>query len=176
MLWLLRCSLLCLFLASLPARAVGELKPWSGGETPALELTDVTGTRHRLQDYRGKVVLLNFWATWCAPCREEMPSIGMLKKKLAGRPFVVLAVNVDEPESRVNNYLAQLPLDFPTLLDPGGRTSKAWKVRILPASFLIAPNGRIRYTITGELDWANEHVLRIVTELLPQESKGASGN
>jgi peroxiredoxin len=90
-----------------------------------------------------------------------------LKKKLAGRPFVVLAVNVDEPDSRVRKFLAQLPLDFPVLMDPGGRATKEWKVRILPASFLIARDGRIRYAATGELDWANEHVVRLVSELLP---------
>jgi len=152
---------------TLTVHAAGELKPWPGGDTPALELQDLSGASHRLEDYRGKVVLLNFWATWCAPCREEMPSIGRLKKQLAGRPFVVLAVNVDEPESRIKNFLAMLPLDFPTLLDPGGRTAKAWKARILPATFLIAPHGRIRYTVTGELDWASEQVVRTVSELLP---------
>jgi thiol-disulfide isomerase/thioredoxin len=152
---------------ALTVHAAGELKPWSGGDTPVLELKDLSGAIHRLEDYRGKVVLLNFWATWCAPCREEMPSIGRLKKQLDGRPFVVLAVNVDEPESRINNFLAKLPLDFPTLLDPGGRTAKAWKARILPATFLIGPSGRIHYAVTGELDWASEPVVRTVSELLP---------
>jgi peroxiredoxin len=90
-----------------------------------------------------------------------------LKKKLAGRPFVVLAVNVDEPESRVSKFLEQLPLDFPVLMDPGKRATNAWKARILPASFLIARDGRVRYTITGELDWANERVVKLVSELLP---------
>jgi peroxiredoxin len=90
-----------------------------------------------------------------------------LKKTLAGRAFVVLAVNVDEPESRVRNFLAQLPLDFPVLMDPGKAATAAWKVRILPASFLIARDGRVRYAVTGELDWANEHVVRRVSEMLP---------
>ena len=139
---------------------------WSGGPTPPLELSDVAGSAHRLADYRGKVVLLNFWATWCRPCREEMPSMSELKKKLAGRPFVVLAVNVDEPESRVRRFLAEVPLDFPVLLDPEKRVTTAWNVRILPASFLISRNGSVRYAVTGELDWSNEHVVRLVSELL----------
>ena len=149
------------------SHAAGDLRPWGGGPTPALELNDLGGGGHSLADYRGKVVLLNFWATWCGPCRDEMPSMELLKKKLSGRPFVVLAVNVDEPESRVRNFLAQLPLDFPVLMDPGKRVTSAWKVRILPASFLIARDGRVRYTVTGELDWANEHVVKLVSELLP---------
>ena len=160
-------ALACLLGTALASHAAGDLKVWSGGPTPALELKDIAGRTHRLEDYRGRVVLLNFWATWCAPCRQEMPSIEQLKKKLAKRPFVVLAVNVDEPESRVRNFLEQVPLDFPTLLDPEARTTREWKVRVLPASFVIAPSGRIRYTVTGDLDWANEHVVRVVSELLP---------
>ena len=144
-----------------------DLRPWGSGPTPALELSDLGGSKHQLSDYRGKVVLVNFWATWCTPCREEMPSIERLKQALKGRPFVVLAVNVDEPESRVRNFLQQLPLGFTVLMDPGKQATTAWKVRILPASFLIARDGRARYTVTGELDWSNEHVVRLVSELLP---------
>ena len=155
------CALACAGLSY----AAGDLRPWSGGPTPALELSDLGGARHRLADYRGKVVLVNFWATWCTPCREEMPSIEQLKKALAGRPFAVLAVNVDEPDSRVRNFLSQLPLDFTVLMDPGKQATAAWKVRILPASFLVARDGRVRYTVTGELDWANEHVIKLVSEL-----------
>jgi len=75
------------------ARAAGgELKLWRGGATPPLVLHDLKGKEHRLTDYRGKVVVLNFWATWCGPCREEMPSMQRLKDKLAGKPFAILAV------------------------------------------------------------------------------------
>jgi peroxiredoxin len=158
---------LCALWCAAPSHAAGDLRSWGGGPTPALELNDIAGRSHRLADYRGQVVLLNFWATWCTPCREEMPSMVQLKKTLAGRAFVVLAVNVDEPESRVRNFLAQLPLDFPVLMDPGKAATAAWKVRILPASFLIARDGRVRYAVTGELDWANEHVVRRVSEMLP---------
>ncbi|MCC7487856.1 MAG: TlpA family protein disulfide reductase [Burkholderiales bacterium] len=148
------------------AQAPGGLQPWGGGPVPPLRLKDLDGRLHRLADYRGRVVLLNFWATWCGPCREEMPSITRLRKKLAGRPFAVLAVNLDEPESRVRKFLAEVPLDFPVLMDPGARATKEWKVRILPASFLIARDGGIRYTVTGEIDWSNEHVVALVSELL----------
>ena len=71
-----------------------QLRPWSGGATPPLELQDLEGRPHRLRDYRGKVVLINFWATWCEPCREEMPSMNRLRASLAAQPFVVLAVFV----------------------------------------------------------------------------------
>jgi thiol-disulfide isomerase/thioredoxin len=163
---ILALAILCLFLPAMSSHGA-DIKAWGGGPTPALELKDVAGASHRLEDHRGKVVLLNFWATWCVPCRDEMPSIEKLKQKFAGRPFVVVAVNVDEPEPRVRKFLSQMPLDFSVLLDPAGRATRAWNVRILPATFLIAQDGRIRYTVTGELDWANEHVIRFVSELLP---------
>src|SRR6187401_3473188 len=83
-------------------RAVAQqpLKPWPGVVTPPLELPDLDGKTHRLADYRGKAVLLNFWATWCEPCREEMPSIERLRAALESQRVTVLAVNLAEPEAR----------------------------------------------------------------------------
>jgi peroxiredoxin len=149
------------------AAAAADLKLWTGGPPPALALKDLDGRQHRLADYRGKVVLINFWATWCGPCREEMPSIQELKNKLAGRPFVVLAVNLDEPESRIRKFLTQMKLDFPILLDPDRKVAKGWNARILPATFIVGPDGRVRYSLVGEINWANEHVVARISELLP---------
>ncbi len=149
------------------ASAAADLKLWTAGPPPALALKDLDGRQHRLADYRGKVVLINFWATWCGPCREEMPSIQALKNKLAGRPFVVLAVNLDEPESRIRKFLTQMKLDFPILLDPDRNVAKGWNARILPATFIVGPDGRVRYSLVGEIDWANEHIVARISELLP---------
>jgi peroxiredoxin len=147
--------------------AAADLKLWTGGPPPPLALKDLDGRQHRLADYRGKVVLINFWATWCGPCRAEMPSIQELKDKLAGRPFVVLAVNLDEPESRIRKFLTQMKLDFPILLDPDRNVAKGWNARILPATFIVGPDGRVRYSLVGEMDWANEHIVARISELLP---------
>jgi peroxiredoxin len=144
-----------------------DLKPWTGGPPPAFALKSLDGTSHRLSDYRGKVVLINFWATWCAPCRDEMPSIQELSDKLKGKPFVVLAINLDEPESRVRKFLTQMKVDFPILLDPGREVARQWDARILPASFIIGPDGRIRYSLVGELNWGHDIVVSRVSELLP---------
>ena len=152
-----------LLLVSLSARAA-ELKPANNAAKP-LVLKALDGTTHDLAQYRGKVVLVNFWATWCEPCRDEMPSIEKLKEKFAGQPFEVLAVNVDEPEQRVRNFLEKMPLKFTVLLDPGKAVSKNWNARILPASFLIGRDGRVRYSVAGELDWAAEAQVKIVTNL-----------
>ena len=150
-----------------PVSVAAELKPWTGGPAPALELKDLEGRAHRLTGYRGSVVLVNYWATWCEPCRDEMPSIQALKERLAGQRFVVLAVNLDEPESRIRKFLSQVRLDFPVLLDPEKKAAKAWNARILPASYVVGPDGRIRYSVVGEIDWSRGPVVKRVTELLP---------
>jgi thiol-disulfide isomerase/thioredoxin len=150
-----------------PAQA---LKPWSGA-TPPLELSDIAGVRHTLADYRGKAVLVNFWATWCVPCREEMPSIERLRASLEGRPFAVLAVNLAEPESRVRKFLENLeqqamPLRFAILMDRDTKTAKAWQAKLLPATYVIGPDGAIRYRHLGELDWAKPEVRDAILALI----------
>jgi peroxiredoxin len=154
-----------LLLLASPVR--GEvLKSWSGGATPALELADLDGAKHRLADYRGKVVLVNFWATWCEPCREEMPSIERLRASLDGRRFVVLAVNVAEPESRIRKFLEAVPLRFPVLLDRDTQTTRAWQAKVLPATYIVGPDGAIRYRHVGELDWSKPEVRELILGLM----------
>jgi len=158
---------LLLLLAVLPAHAQAqELKPWAGVITPALELPDLEGKPHRLADYRGRVVLVNFWATWCVPCREEMPSIERLRASLQGRPFTVLAVNLAEPESRIRKFLEAVPVSFPVLLDRNAQTAKAWQARVLPATFIVGPDGVVRYQYYGELDWSKPEVRETILRLL----------
>jgi thiol-disulfide isomerase/thioredoxin len=140
---------------------------WSRPDTPALSLKDPNGRTHTLDDYRGKVVLLNFWATWCEPCKDEMPSMVKLKQSLAGRPFEILAVNFGESPSRVREFLARERLDLVALLDPNKDATRAWRVRVLPASFLVGPDGRVRYSVLGELDWSADTAVRTVQGLLP---------
>ena len=158
-----------MFCCAGPAAAQG-FQRWTGGPTPSLALPDLDGRSHSLQDYRGKVVLVNFWATWCEPCRNEMPSMNKLRASLADRPFVVLAVNLAEPASRIRRFMEQVPLDFPVLLDRDSAVSKAWRARILPVSFVIGPDGRIRYSSIGDTDWMQEPVRKAITDLLPKEA------
>jgi thiol-disulfide isomerase/thioredoxin len=116
-------AIMLLAALALPAQAL-ELKPWTGGATPRLELADLDGKMHRLADYRGRAVLVNFWATWCAPCREEMPSFERLRASLDGRG-VVLAVNLAEPESRIRRFLDTVPVRYAVLLDQS--SSPRWR-------------------------------------------------
>jgi peroxiredoxin len=162
----LRFALLLLLALALPAPAQ-PLNEWKGGSAPALELTDVDGKVHRLADYRGKAVLVNFWATWCVPCREEMPSMEQLRAAMQGKPFVVLAVNVGEGGRVARDFADKMSLGFPLLLDRDTKTTRAWGARILPASFVVGPDGRIRYSYMGAIDWTQADVRASIERLIP---------
>jgi peroxiredoxin len=139
--------------------------PWSG-PTPKLTLRDLDGKAHDLAAYRGKVVLVNFWATWCEPCRLEMPSIQRLGDKLSQDRFVVLAVNVDEPETRVRTFLQQTGLRLPVLLDMNKVATRQWGARVLPATFIVGPEGRIRYRVLGDMDWGSQNAVDLISKLM----------
>ena len=154
------------WLAAAGAAGSAELKPAGGVPAPALALKTLDGATHDLARYRGKVVLVNFWATWCEPCRDEMPSIQRLRERFADQPFAVLAVNVDEPASRVQAFVEKTKVDLTVVLDPGKSVTKAWNARILPASYLIGRDGRVRYSVVGEINWDDERVVRQVGDLI----------
>ncbi|PYN25838.1 MAG: TlpA family protein disulfide reductase [Candidatus Rokuibacteriota bacterium] len=140
--------------------------PWKDPAAPHLALDDLGGRAHTLADYRGSVVLLNFWATWCEPCRAEMVSMRALQQRLAGRPFVILLVNYGEARTRVSEFAKRESLELPILLDPNQDAPRAWRVRVLPSSFLLGPDGHVRYGVIGEIDWVSAEAVRIVQELL----------
>jgi thiol-disulfide isomerase/thioredoxin len=133
---------------------------------PLFALIDSHGQRRSIAEWDGHPLLVNFWATWCEPCREEMPSIDRLRRALEGRPFAVLAVNLAEPEARVRSFLSTLPLGFPVLLDRDGAASRAWRARLLPATFVVGPDARLRYSYVGALDWSAPAVRDAVLGLL----------
>ena len=145
-----------------------KLRPYKGSPVPPpLKLTDLDGKVHDLADYKGKIVLVNFWASWCPPCVKEMPSMQRLKEKMAGKPFVILAVNMAEPEQEVRDFLAtKVKVDFPILMDRDGAALKAWKVFVFPTSFVVGPDGKIRYGLYGELEWDTEEAIRVIQGLL----------
>ena len=125
----------------------GEL----GAPAPDFRLEDLDGRPVRLADYRGQVVLINFWATWCVPCRTEMPEIESAYRAHRERGFAVLAIDVQEPAGMVRPFMAELGLTFPALLDLVGSVSRAYRARALPASFLVDRQGIVRYVKVGPL-------------------------
>lgn len=146
----------------------GTFKPWSGGATPPLALRDLQGKEHALADYRGKVVVLNFWATWCDPCREEMPSMQRLQDKLAGKPFAILAVDYGEGAPRINDFLKKVQVRFTVLLDRDTSAATAWKVKVLPTTLVIDPQQRVRYVAVGDVGWDTPPVEDEIMKLLPK--------
>ena len=122
-----------------------------GQAAPDLALRDLAGNPVRLSELQGKVVLVNLWATWCPPCRAEMPDLAALYLAHQAEGFVILGVNDQEPKEVVADFLADQPLPYPVLLDPDSRVARAYGVNFLPASFLIDRRGVLRAALPGPL-------------------------
>ena len=151
-----------------PAGATESLRPWKGGATPPLALKTLAGESVDLGRLRGKVVLVNFWATWCAPCVEEMPALAKLRDRLAPRGFEVIAVNQGEMPQRVIAFVNRSGLDLPILMDRDKEVARAWRVRALPTTFVVDAAGRIRFHAEGEIDTGSA-LEELVLPLLPRE-------
>jgi thiol-disulfide isomerase/thioredoxin len=140
------------------------------GQAPALELEDLAGRPYSLEDLRGQVVLVNFWASWCPPCIIEMPGMQRLKEKLTGRPFTVLAVNVRETPAVIWKFHKLVQVDFPLLLDRDGQAAEDWGIDVYPSSFLIDPQGRIRYAAYGPRQWDAPAIVKTIEALIGTEN------
>jgi peroxiredoxin len=141
--------------------------PRTGYPAPDFALPDLEGRTHRLSAYRGKVVFLNLWTTWCPPCRMEMPAMERLHRRLSGRDFVMLAVSADEGgKDAVAPFVAELGLTFAVLLDPDGRLSPRYGVTGYPETFLIDRDGQVVNHTIGPADWDEEVVVRNILALI----------
>jgi thiol-disulfide isomerase/thioredoxin len=156
------------FAADLPALSHSLTKQAAKTPAPVLALKDLDGQLHDLASLKGKVVLVNFWATWCPPCRREMPSMDRLARKLAGTPFAVLAVDIGEDADTIHTFISQLDAtpSFPILLDPHARIMQTWKISGLPTTYLIDPQGRIAYSAVGGREFDHPEIERQVRALL----------
>jgi thiol-disulfide isomerase/thioredoxin len=145
-----------------------SLTPRAPQPAPALQLPGVDGKTYDLAALRGKVVLVNFWATWCPPCRREMPSMERLQKALAGEPFAVLAVDVGEDADTIEAFTSQLDtaLTFPILLDTRSRAMQAWKVAGLPTTYLVDKQGRIVASAIGGREFDHPEIVAAIRALL----------
>ena len=139
---------------------------------PALKARDMSGASKTLADYRGKVVVLNFWASWCPPCLREMPSMERLRVKMKGQPLEIVALASAEGPDDVKAFLSKMQLGFPILLDADGSNTQRWKVFALPTSFLLDRQGRVRYVLTGPTEWDEGEALKIIETMLAESSGG----
>jgi thiol-disulfide isomerase/thioredoxin len=158
-------------LAAAADTAGHAVTPWpSGNKTPPLRALDMQGRSWTLEALRGRVVLMNFWASWCAPCRVEMPTLQTLAG-FYGDAVRVLAVNVGEGPRAIARFLQGSALDtdaLTVLLDTEKEAARAWgAATVLPTTVLIDASGRPRHRVQGELDWSGDRAQALVEALLP---------
>jgi peroxiredoxin len=136
---------------------------------PEFELKDPAGKQLRLNELRGKVVFLNFWATWCPPCIEEMPAMEKLHHKLEEDGLVILAINFQEGPERVKEFFAENNFTFKTLLDHDGKVAELYQAWALPVSVIINKRGEIAARAMGIKDWSSDEALEFFRKLLAEE-------
>ena len=146
-----------------------------GKPAPDFALADLNDKSYRLSDFRGKVVFLNFWATWCKPCREEMPSMEILNKNFEKDGLVILAVSIDRVTTTkdISPFVKGMNLTFPVLVDSWGKTDKPYKRMGVPETFIIDQQGIIQEIVIGPRDWTRLDSLQILTKLLNVTPKTA---
>ena len=144
-----------------------KLKPFRGDTNPhSLDLVDAFGKRVKINDYKGKITIVNFWATWCPPCVEEIPSLNHLRELMKNENFELISVNYGEKKQTVQNFMKKVNVDFPVLLDPSGEQSAKWNVLVFPSTFVIGADGKIKYGVNAAIHWDNESVVRKLKALL----------
>jgi len=132
---------------------------------PDFDLKTPDGRRVRLSDFRGKPLIVNFWATWCPPCRAEMPSIQRAWEQLKGEGIGVIAINVGEDAETIEQFTETSLVTFPMPMDLESRVVQAWPVRGLPTTFVVDSEGRLAYVATGEREWDDPDLLNLVRGL-----------
>jgi peroxiredoxin len=138
-----------------------------GLEAPNFAFPDLSGNNVSLSDHRGKVVLVNVWATWCLPCREEMPSMQRLYERFKGENFEILAVSIDSKGREVvAPFMRKMSLSFPALLDPEETISPLYGITGVPETFIIDKDGILVKTIIGPVDWATPEVFLFFRDLI----------
>lgn len=143
--------------------------PKEGFLAPQFSLYDLSGNQVRLTDFRGKVILLNFWASWCSPCRREIPSLERLYQKRKDKGFEIVAVNSERASaSQIASFSEKFGMSFPILLNPKRDVGNKYWVRAIPTSFLLDKNGVIRWKIVGGREWDDSYVLGRIDQLLKE--------
>jgi peroxiredoxin len=144
-----------------------------GMAAPDFTLPDMAGKNQQLSDYRGKVIFLNFWATWCKPCKEEMPSMQVLWDNLKKEDFVMLAISMDRVTTtkEISPFVESLKLTFPILTDSWGQTDKRYKLMGVPETYIIDQNGVLREKVIGPRDWTRAESIETIVQLLQKQRK-----
>lgn len=146
-----------------------KLKAYKANPKPrSLNLLDVFGKRHTKDNYKNKVTVVNFWATWCPPCVQEIPSLNHLRKLMVNEKFELISVNYGEDKDAILKFMKKVNVDFPVLLDPSGKEAGKWNVLVFPSTFVIAPDGNIKYGVNAAIHWDDPGVVKALKALLKQ--------
>ena len=144
-----------------------SLKRYVGKPLPQLlDLLDASGQRFVRDNYKGKVTVVNFWASWCPPCVEEIPSLNRLRQAMQGKPFELISIDYAEDTQRIKKFLQQVNVDFPVLLDSDGKVAASWGVLVFPSTFVIGPDGMIHYGVNGGILWDTPEVIGTLNGLI----------
>ncbi|MCK7612984.1 TlpA family protein disulfide reductase [Roseibium sediminicola] len=143
-------------------RQLGLLEP-AFEIDPKLDIADLAGTTHRIGDYAGKVLIVSFWATWCPPCRKEMPSLARLARVLGPDGYAVLAVNVGDQEDKVRGFLDEIDSDgFTVLLDSNKSMPSTWYLRGLPVTYILNRDGAVALAAVGDRVWDSDEMVAAI--------------
>lgn len=129
------------------------------------KLIDVNNKLHQLANYEGKILIVNFWASWCTPCLEEIPAMNRAYMQLKDKNVAMLAINFGEDKQTVNQFLKKYPIDFDVLLDESSAMSKDWKINALPTTVIINPRSEIIDTLLGPREWDSEEIISAVLSI-----------
>jgi len=140
------------------------------GSTPPLQLVDLSNKTRRLEDFRGQVVLISFWASWCPPCIKEMPSMNRLKGILKNKPFTILGVNVGEKKPAIKSFLKRTKVDFTILLDEERKAYDAWNIYVVPSNFIIDSKGIVRLGSVGAVEWDSPETVGLLKDLINENN------
>ena len=151
-------------------KAIKNLEPMKdNGSTPDFTIPGFDGKAISLKDFRGKTVLLNFWATWCAPCREEMPGMERLYQEYKDKNFVILAVNVKDRKQDALSFLKELRITYPAAFDPDGQVGLLYGAWGLPTTYLIGPGGEGLARAWGPADWHSPAARTLISQILAEK-------
>jgi cytochrome c biogenesis protein CcmG/thiol:disulfide interchange protein DsbE len=152
------------------ARAVepppGQFLKLDGRSAPVLQLADMDGNTVNLAQLKGRWVLVHFWASWCGPCRREMPTLSQVSKTFPADRLTVLLVNTSETDDEVFSFLASVSPELGTLMDRDGQVTERWQPRGLPSTFFVDPQGRLQFLALGGRDWASKANLDFLHALI----------
>ena len=146
-----------------------QLAPYRGNTKPIpFSLQDVTGKTYTRNDFTGKVTIVNFWASWCPPCVEEIPSLNRLRAKTQGSNIELISINYAESAQQIKTFMKLVAVDFPVLIDPDGKLAGEWKVVAFPSTFVIGPDGNIHYGVNAAIHWDTPEVISALNKLLQE--------